>query len=175
MSERGGGLNFRRQLLRKDRGAKATFTGPPDFNYIRRVLRCDPASLDRAAQFFGLDHTHPPDLFVLAILLAEDQFGERKRGRKPGNVVWDSNKYLQLGFKYVELKHEHPGESDTKLAVAIVKDPEFREYRGNPELIRQRLPEAKRQHEEWWAEKVMDYSLDDAPDTHDGDDDCDDD
>jgi hypothetical protein len=174
MSERRGGLEFHQQLLRKHRGTKASFTEPPHFNYIRRVLCCDPASLERAAEYFGLNHTHPPDLFVLAILLAENLFGERKRGRKPGNVLWDSNKYLQLGFKYMDLKRERPRESDAKLAVAIAEDSEFREYRRNPELIRQRLPEAKRQHEEWWAETAVDYSLDDAPDTDDGDDDCDD-
>jgi hypothetical protein len=105
--------------------------------------------LDRAAEFFGLDHTHPPDLFVLALLLAEELFGKRKRGRKPGNVEWDWKKYEQLVFKYLKLKREHPRDSDTKLAAAIVEDPEFRVYRGNPELIRQRLPEAKRRYEAW--------------------------
>jgi hypothetical protein len=176
MSERRGGLIFRRQLLRKHRGAKARFMQPPNVNYIRRVLCCDPASLERAAEFFGLDHTHPPDLFVLALLLAEDPFGKHKRGRKPGNVVWDSVKYLRLGFKYVELKYKHPGDSDTELAAAIVKDPEFREYRGNPELIRQRLPKAKRKYEEQKRyEEWLDEQALNAPDTDDGDDDRDDD
>jgi hypothetical protein len=144
----------------------ASFFKPPNINYIRRVLRCDPASLDRAADFFGLDHTHPPDLFVLALLLAEELFGERKRGRKPGDVEWDWKKYQQLAFKYVKLKREHPRDSDTKLAAAIAKDTEFREYRGNPESIRQRLPKTKRQYEEWqryeeWLEEHTDHGDDD--------------
>jgi hypothetical protein len=168
MSEPRGGLNFRRELLRKHR-ANARFFPPPSIDHILHVLRCDPASLDRAAEFFGLDHKHPPDLFLLALLLAEELFGKRKRGPRPGNKVWNTVKFLRLGYKYRDLKLERPRESDAKLAVAIAEDPEFRQYRCNPELIRQRLAGAKRQLEEQkryedWVDEHTDYGDDDYDD-----------
>jgi hypothetical protein len=156
MSERRGGLNFRRRLIEKVLRRHGGFYGHPDDEFIRGVLRCDPASLERAAKFLGLDHAHPSGLFVLALVLAEELFGKRKRGPKPGIRSWDANRFLQLGFLYDELKGEYPRLSDSKLVALIVEDPAFKEYRGNPELIRQRLPEAKRERTRWWEDNAAD-------------------
>ena len=93
---------------------------------------------------------------MLALLLAEEYFGKRRRGRKPGNKAWDENRFLELGSLYNELKRDCPRTSDSELAEIIVADPAFKEYRNNPELIRQRLPQAKREWEKW----ALDYAED---------------
>ena len=149
MARREASLNFRRQLLQKVWRHQGRYQGQPREEFIRGALQCDPASLQRAAKFFELDHTYPADLFVLALVLAEELFGERKRGRKPGNRAWDWTRFLELGFLYEKLKSEWPRLNDTRIAAVIVKDPAFKEYRSNPELIRQRLPEAKRELAGW--------------------------
>jgi hypothetical protein len=149
MSERRGGLNFRRRLIEKWQQHHGGFYGHPHDEFIRGALQCDPASLERAAKFLGLDHAHPSHLFVLALVLAEELFGKRRRGRKPGNRAWDENRFLELGSLYQELKRDCPRTSDSELAETIAEDPAFKEYRNNPELIRQRLPQAKREWEKW--------------------------
>jgi len=141
------GLNFRRQLLQKVWRHGRRWA--PSDDYIRDVLHCDPASLKRAAEFFGLDHAIPADVSMLALVLADELFGERKRGRKAGNQAWDTDRFLELGFAYDELKKDYPHLSDTKLAELLVDIHEFKEYRNNPELIRQRLSRAKRELQEW--------------------------
>ena len=161
------GLNFRRQLLHRvwRRQGRTCGLGPgglPSDEYIRHTLHCDPTSLKRAAEFFRLnegyrlDPTREADVFLLALLLAEELFGKRRRGRKPGNMAWDEKRFLELGFLYKELKRDCPHTSDSELAEIIAADPAFNEYRNNPELIRQRLPQAKREWEKW----VRDYEPD---------------
>ena len=86
---------------------------------------------------------------MLALLLAEELFGKRRRGPRSGNQKWDAHKFLELGFLYEELKQESPCTSDSERAETIASDPAFKEYRNNPELIRQRLPEAKRELFKW--------------------------
>jgi len=161
------GLNFRRQLLHRAWRRQGRTYGPcpgglPSDEYIRRTLHCDPTSLERAAEFFRLnevyrlDPTRESDVFLLALLLAEELFGKRRRGPKSGNQKWDEARFLELGKLYQELKREWPHTSDRELAETIVWDPAFKEYRNNPELIRQRLPEAKRE----WMKWARDYAED---------------
>jgi hypothetical protein len=162
------GLNFRRQLLhkvwrRQGRNYGLRAGDLPSDEYIRRTLHCDPTSLKRAAEFFSLnegyrlDPTRESDVFLLALLLAEELFGERRRGPKSGNQKWDAERFLELGQLYQELKREWPRTSDRELAETIAWDPAFKEYRNNPELIRQRLPEAKREWEKWADGYAEDY------------------
>jgi hypothetical protein len=47
-----------------------------------RAIECDPRSLEKAAVFFELNHSHPRDRSVLMHVLAEILFGTRKRGKK---------------------------------------------------------------------------------------------
>jgi hypothetical protein len=148
-------LNFRRQLLHKVWQRQGRRYGPapgglPSDEYIRRTLHCDPTSLKRAAEFFRLDEgyrldpTREADVFLLALLLAEELFGKRRRGPKSGNQKWDAERFLELGCLYEELKRDCPRLNDTQLAKIIAEEPAFKEYRDHPELIRQRIPEARR-------------------------------
>jgi hypothetical protein len=176
VAERQTSLNFRRRLLHRVWRRQGRVYGPgpfglPSDEYIRRTLHCDPDSLKRAAEFFGLhpyglDPTVESDVFLLALLLAEELFGKRRRGRKPGNKAWDERRLLELAHLYEELKREWPRASDTEIAEVISREPEFKEYRSNPDLIRKRLPEAKRRLMAWWEENgpdmLADYLADQA-------------
>jgi hypothetical protein len=99
-------------------------------------------ALRRAEEFFG-----SKDKLGVATAMAEVLFPDPGRGRKRGAKTWDSEKHLQLGFAYYEVKEERPHLSDAKIAEIISKRPEFNGYSKNHELLRQRLGEAKRQ----WA------------------------
>jgi len=176
VAERQTSLNFRRRLLQKAlRRGREYGSGPgglPSDEYIGGTLYCDPTSLQRAAEFFGLNPTLESDLCLLALLLAEELFGKRRRGPKSGNQAWDAKRFLELARLYEEFKREWPRVSDTEIAEVISRAPEFKEYRSNPDLIRKRLPEAKRRLMAWWEEyepDIADY-LADRPDDDDHDD-----
>jgi hypothetical protein len=182
VAKRQTSLNFRRQLLHKAWRRQGRTYGPgpgglPSDEYICHTLHCDPTSLKRAAEFFRLnegyrlDPTRESDVFLLALLLAEELFGKRRRGRKAGDKAWDEHRYLELGFLYKELKRECPRTSDSELAETIAADPAFKEYRNNPELIRQRLPQAKREWEKWALNYAEDWFLNSANREDDEDDD----
>jgi hypothetical protein len=167
VAERQTSLNFRRQLLHKVWRRQGRIYGPgpgglPSDEYIRRTLHCDPTSLKRAAEFFRLnevyrlDPTRESDVFLLALLLAEELFGKRRRGPKSGNQKWDAERFLELGFLYEELKRDCSRLSDTQLVELVVKDFAFKEYQNHPELIRQRLPEAKRVLAKWQEDYASD-------------------
>ena len=96
---------------------------------------------------------------MLALLLAEELFGKRRRGPKLGNQKWDAERFLELGYLYEELKRDCPRTSDSELAETIALDPAFKEYRNHPELIRQRLPEAKRELARWQEQCAEDWFL----------------
>jgi hypothetical protein len=179
MARHQASLNFRRQLLHKiwrRQGKRGQLDGRLDDEYIRRTLHCDPNSLKRAAEFFrlnegmGLNLAIESDVFLLAVLLAEELFN-RRRGPKSGNQAWDAHRFLELGRLYNELKREWPRASDTEIAEIISWDPEFKEYRNNPELIRQRLPQAKREWEKWALNSAEDWYLNFANRDDDEDDD----
>lgn len=142
-------------------------------------IECHPQSLKMAAEFFKLDYKDPYDLSLLAHILAETIFGSSARGRKKGDKIWTSQRLLALASKYFELKSQNPKFNDTKIADLISQDGEFREYRNNPELIRQRLSKARHEdwleykREEWAAERPEEfedasaYGWDDGKDDHD--------
>jgi hypothetical protein len=170
-SREASGLNFRRQLLHRVWRRQGRTYGPgpgglPDDEYIRRTLHCDPTSLKRAAEFFRLnegyrlDPTLESDVFLLALLLAEELFGKRRRGPKSGNQKWDAERFLELAHLYEEFKGEWPRATDTEIAEVISREPEFNEYSSDPESIRKRLPEAKRRLMAWWEENGPDVLAD---------------
>jgi hypothetical protein len=97
----------------------------------------------------------------LALAMAEVLFGGQARGRPKGVKTWTENRYLHLGFAYYRIKHEHPRKSDTKIAAILGKHPDFK---GDPENIRQRLGEAKRQYNLWAEHEAEDYIDEDAYD-----------
>jgi hypothetical protein len=136
----------------------------------------------KSAEFFKLDHTHSPDLTLLANILAEIVFGERARGRKRGDKpTWTNQRLLELGFKYHDLKSKQPpGASDTDLAELISQEAEFREYK-NSDTIRKVLGKARQEYKLWQEfrdeEAFYDSQLESRPeeDPRDSDDDHDDD
>jgi hypothetical protein len=107
--------------------------------------------LEKSAEFFRLDHTHPPDLSVLTHILAEIVFGTRRRGKRKGDYkIWTEKRFLELASKYHELKARNPTCLDNELAELISKTGAFWEYHDNSEPIRQRLPKAKAIPREAW-------------------------
>jgi hypothetical protein len=123
-------------------------------------------AIERADKFFGTK------LWVWA--LAEEFFGHPERGRRKGTRVWDGRRLRELAYRWHELKNEYPKLSDTKIAKIISEEPEFKEYQNHPELLRQRLADAKKEWdrycteyaEDWMAElarqgKSLDFSLED--------------
>jgi hypothetical protein len=168
-------LDFYKMVLRKPYPDAPRFKGYVGSEYLTNALKVDPSWLEKSAQFFELDHTHPPDLFVLAHILAEEVFGTRVRGRKKGNKIWTDQRYLELAFKYYELKGQRPKLNDTKLAELISQEKAFREYRNNSELIRQRLYKARQEYKVWSEyqneEAWIDSMIENRPDPDDYSDD----
>jgi hypothetical protein len=96
-------------------------------------------ALRRAEKYFGTNKESDL-LLAMAVVL----FPPPGRGRKKGKT-WNFDKYLRLGLAYDRVKRDCPKRTDGQIAEIISKeDPDFREYRNNSELLRQRLPEAKR-------------------------------
>jgi hypothetical protein len=110
-------------------------------------------ALKRAKDFFGTD-----SMLALATAMAEVLFPGEGRGRKRGSKTWDDNKHLQLAFAYFELKSEHPRLKDVKIAEIISRDPNFKEYHNNHELLRQRLGKAKRQYGLWGGDQAAEMA-----------------
>jgi hypothetical protein len=166
VAKRQTSLNLRRQLLHRIWQRQGKRYGELDDEYIRRTLHCDPNSLRRAAEFFklnehmGLNLALESDVFLLAVLLAEELFNRRRGPKSGNNQAWDAERFLELARLYEEFKREWPRASDTEIAEVISTAPEFKEYRSNPDLIRKRLPEAKRRLMAWWEENRDDMWAD---------------
>ena len=124
-----------------------------EINHIVRHLGCDPASLERAAQFFGLNPLHETNLLLVAHLLAEIIFSKPRRGRRWASKVWDGPRLHRLMVKYEWLKKKNPALNDTEAAEILSRYHEFKEYRRNPNTIRQKLPRVRRLRQEldYWA------------------------
>jgi hypothetical protein len=115
-----------------------------DPEYLKRFPGYDPASLEKAATFFGLDRANPSDLLMLTHVLADFVFGKRRAGRqKCHETTWDKHKKWKLIETYNELRSRHPDCSDTKIAKLISETPEFRAYKGDRgrTMIRRKLNE----------------------------------
>jgi hypothetical protein len=157
-------LNFYKNLLVNEWGGwnseSREETWPDVTEFVTEGLKCDSKSLEKAAHFFGLDHTHPDDLSKLAHILAEEVFGARRRGRKTGGKIWNSERYLELGFRYQIAKRENPKLSDVKISEIMGNSPQFREYKNNPEQIRQKFPQARRKYEDWRWEFAEQLDMD---------------
>src|ERR1700733_3020790 len=89
-------LEYYRAALGSNVPGKPRFKSTVDSSYLTK-LKVAPQSLEKSAQFFGLDHTHPPDLFVLTHILAEIIFGTRRRGKRKGDYkIWTEERFLEL-------------------------------------------------------------------------------
>jgi hypothetical protein len=105
-------------------------------------LQCDPKSLEKAAQFFDLDHTSEIGRSVLAAILADIIFGARSAGRRKGATTWSDDRLVSLGRKYCALKTKNPTLRKAKIVELICEDKEFKEYRGHPRAIYAKLKDA---------------------------------
>jgi hypothetical protein len=115
------------------------------FRYDRHTRE----AMERAEKYFGTKH------WVDAV--AEEFFGHPKRGRRKGTKVWDEYRLRELAKTRLELKNDCPELSDVEIAELISEEPEFREYRSNPELLRQRLPAAKKELNRYWNQYAEDW------------------
>jgi hypothetical protein len=101
----------------------------------------DPTSLEKAAAKFELDPADPSQLLLLARLLADLQFGERRPGAVKGvKTTWDKRKKFELIRAYTEERARHPDYTDSEIAVLISTREEFKEFK-DPDTIRKKLPE----------------------------------
>jgi hypothetical protein len=101
-------------------------------------------ALKRAKAYFGVNADH-----IVAMAMAEVLFGAPGRGRKKGSQSWDDKHLIRLGRAYYIVKRKHPDLTDTKIAQIISLSPDYKEYRGNSEPLRQRLRKAKRVYDSW--------------------------
>jgi hypothetical protein len=113
-------------------------------HFLEHMCGCKPNSLKTAAQFFGVDASSEADCLILAAILAQVLFGERKVGRKRGHTTaWTGAKLILLARTYRELKAKNPDCSDAQIAEKISAGREFSEYKNNPTAIQKKLREAK--------------------------------
>jgi hypothetical protein len=114
---------------------------------LSSIVKCNPASLEKAAQYFGLDHTRTTDLQLLAHIMAEELFGQRAKGKPAGKKdFWTDARFSDLGARRYELKKGDKRLTEREIAEIISKEEPFRAYKNNPEQIRQRLPEARKRY-----------------------------
>jgi hypothetical protein len=131
---------------------------------VRALYRENPSELRpealkafaRAEEYFGFGSLAkrredlPPDLLeklwyrdvlILARLMAEVLFAKPGRGRQTKD--WSEGKLHNLGQVYFYMKKRKPALSDRQIAEVLAEQPECG-FGKNAELIRQRLPSAKR-------------------------------
>jgi hypothetical protein len=82
-------------------------------------------------------------------LLADLQFGERKRGRQRGDkTTWNEEMSNLLVSAYFDLKRLHPEANDSDIADLIIKNEKFSGFK-NPDTIRKKLSGLRQQYETW--------------------------
>jgi hypothetical protein len=126
----------------RDREIRIRFCWP--WRDLADGLQCDPKSLERAAQFFDLDHTSEIGRSVLAAILADIIFGARSAGRRKGATTWSDDRLVSLGRKYCALTAKNPALRKAMIVEMICGDKEFKEYRGHPRAINAKLKDAIR-------------------------------
>jgi hypothetical protein len=108
----------------------------------------DPTSLEKAAAEFKLDPTDPSQLLLLARLLADLQFGERKRGRQKGDKsIWNEQLSDMLVFEYFNLMRLHPKARDSDITKLICKQNRFSHF--NEGTLRQKLTGLRETYKSW--------------------------
>ena len=109
------------------------------FGDLNDVPGHDPTSLEKAAAEFNLDPADPSQLLLLARLLADLQFGERKRGRQRGDkTTWNEELSALLHFAYFDLKRLRPKARDSDIAKLIIKNEKFNGFKDS-DTIRKNL------------------------------------
>lgn len=139
---------------------------------LSSIVKCNPASLEKAAQYFGLDHTRTTDLQLLAHIMAEELFGQRTKGKPAGKKdFWTDARLFELGERRYELKKGDKHLTEERIAQIISKEEPFRAYKDNSEQIRQRLPKARKQYREalkqWESDRILEYAEPDDDWFHD--------
>jgi hypothetical protein len=100
-------------------------------------------SLSRASKFFHLDAKKPAHRELLLGIFADILFGKRRRGRPARRTKWNVKVLEQLWNDLAEVKEIKPEISDAK-AAQIIKNKHRDRYRHtSPEMLRQRLGEAR--------------------------------
>ena len=132
-------------------------------------------ALAEAEKYFGVDPTRrkdlPPsvlesaryyDVVVLARLMAEVLFGRPGRGRQTKD--WSEGKLYNLGQAYFYVKKKKPALKDRQIAEIFAEQhsDEFGKngFGKDAELIRQRLPAAKRVFVEYCVGKANGFVYD---------------
>jgi hypothetical protein len=110
--------------------------------------------LSEAFGYFGLNPTVSGHREILLILLATEIFRNRNVGRTKGSRGgrrWNEPRLLELAEHYGAVVRDHPKLSDVKAAREIRR--RFKKvYRDTTdEVVRQRLPEARRFYAEVFA------------------------
>ena len=122
--------------------------------FLQDNCDCNPKSLERAADFFGLNLKQELDWDILIRVLAAVLFPTKKRGRTKGdNKYWTDYRLCLLGRKDSEIRTENPDYSDTEIARVISEDAEFKQFRKDPDPIRKRLPAGRKSLE--WLDRYL--------------------
>ena len=108
-----------------------------------QFLQSNSQSLAEAFKQLGLDPNNSAHRAMLPVVLADFQFGRRKKGRPAGKKHWHAARLLVLALDYEEVIAGNPNMSYSKAAAAIEKRAGYKCYTAV--TIRQRLPAAKRQ------------------------------
>jgi hypothetical protein len=141
-------LNLYKEFLKR---AGKSNSSPEDLNHIPGY---DSGSLEKAATCLALDPADPSQLLLLARLLADLQFGERRPGRQKGaKIEWTEHKSDLLVFAYFDLRGRHPKYSDKKIADQIRKIGEFDAY--DTETLRKKLVGLRQTYEMWADESEI--------------------
>jgi hypothetical protein len=100
--------------------------------------------LSKAEEFFGLDATRPIDAALLLRILADAVFSTETRGRPPGSQKWNRERLYWLGLHRSMVEHGQPGIKDAAAAAKIMARYKQQYKDTTREMIRQRLPQARR-------------------------------
>ena len=133
--------SFLRAIAENETG-KYAYIYAESWRDYAEALKFDPKCLEKAAQFFDLDHKSALGRSLVAAILADLIFGTRPTGRREGTITWDDDKLVLLGRKFSELKIKHPKLSKDKIAERISQDKKFAEYKDRPRAIRVKLKHA---------------------------------
>jgi hypothetical protein len=83
-----------------------------------QFLQSNSQSLAEAFKQLGLDPNNSADRAMLPVVLADLQFGRRKKGRPAGKKQWHAARLLVLALHYEEVIAGNPNMSYSKAAAA---------------------------------------------------------
>src|SRR5262249_46396839 len=110
------------------------------------------AALDLAKKYFNTANTEE-----LALVMAEILFGKHERGRSKGTKTWTYQEYLNLADAAGTLWKKNPKLSDARIATLLSKTDAFKKF--SPDVLRQRLPEAKKAAQDYLADMAVEEAV----------------